>query len=48
MPAGDPSTRDGVAETLAEKIQRYRQPGPGASGGAPGPGSRVVRHPREV
>lgn len=37
----------GSGETLAEKIRRYRQPGPGASGGAPGPGSRVVRYPRE-
>jgi hypothetical protein len=37
---------DGGGETLAEKIRRYRQPGP-ASGGAPVSGSRVVRSPRE-
>jgi hypothetical protein len=38
---------DGGGETLAEKIRRYRQTGPGASGGAPMPGGRVVRSPRE-
>jgi hypothetical protein len=38
---------DGGGETLAEKIRRYRQPGAGASGGAPVSGSRVVRAPRE-
>lgn len=38
---------DGGGETLAEKIRRFRQPGPGASGGAPVSGSRVVRSPRE-
>lgn len=37
----------GGAETLAEKIRRYRQPGPGGPGGAPVSGSRVVRSPRE-
>jgi hypothetical protein len=37
---------DGGGETLAEKIRRYRQPGPGASGGAPA-GGRIVRSPRE-
>lgn len=47
MPAGNPSTRDGVGETLAEKIHRFRQPGPGAAGGASGPGTRVARRPRE-
>lgn len=38
---------EGGGETLAEKIRRYRQPGPGASGGAPMPGGRIVRFPRE-
>lgn len=38
---------DGGGETLAEKIRRYRQPGPGASGGAPVPGGGIVRSPRE-
>ncbi|HEU0302803.1 MAG TPA: hypothetical protein VFR37_25300 [Longimicrobium sp.] len=37
----------GGGETLAEKIRRYRQPGPGASGGAPMPGGGIVRAPRE-
>jgi hypothetical protein len=46
VPADEQSAGDGVSETLAEKIHRFRQPGPGASGGAPGP-NRVVRHPRE-
>ena len=41
-------TAAGDGETLAEKIRRYRQSGPGGSGGAPGPGSRVVRSPREA
>ncbi|MBW3572023.1 MAG: hypothetical protein KY467_13045 [Gemmatimonadetes bacterium] len=43
-PDGDAASDGG--ETLAEKIRRYRQRGP-ASGGAPGPASHVVRHPRE-
>lgn len=38
---------DGGGETLAEKIRRYRQPDPGALGGAPMSGGRVVRSPRE-
>ncbi len=38
---------DGGGETLAEKISRYRRPGPGASGGAAVPGGRIVRSPRE-
>ena len=38
---------DGGGETLAEKIRRYRQPGPAASGGAPLPGGGIVRAPRE-
>ena len=37
----------GGGETLAEKIRRYRQPAPGATGSAPMAGSRVVRSPRE-
>lgn len=47
LAADGTSAGDGGGETLAEKIRRYRQPGPGASGGAPVPGSRVVRSPRE-
>ncbi|HEU0012122.1 MAG TPA: hypothetical protein VFQ45_00475 [Longimicrobium sp.] len=48
MPAGEPSVRDGAGgETLAEKIHRFRQPGPGAAGGAAGPANGVVRQPRE-
>lgn len=46
-PADEQSAGDRAGETLAEKIHRFRQPGPGAAGGASGPGSRVVRHPRE-
>ena len=49
-----PGDRDGVqglaagnGETLAEKIRRHRQAGGGSPGAAPGPGSRIVRHPRE-
>lgn len=45
LPPHEHSAGDGVGETLAEKIHRFRQPG--ATGGAPGPGSQVVRHPRE-
>ncbi len=47
MPADEQSARYSVGETLAEKIHRFRQPGPGAAGGSTGPGSRVVRLPRE-
>lgn len=42
----DEQSAEGTGETLAEKIQRYRQHGPGAAGGASSPGSRVVRSPR--
>lgn len=48
----DPAT-DGTAssggggETLAEKIRRYSQPAPGATGSAPVSASRVVRASRE-
>ena len=45
--AADGTASGGGGETLAEKIRRYRQPGPGASGGAPVPGGRIVRSPRE-
>lgn len=46
-PAADgTASGGGGGETLAEKIRRYRQPGP-ASGGAPMPGGRVVRSPRD-
>jgi hypothetical protein len=41
------ASNGGGGETLAEKIRRYRQPGPGGPGGAPVSGSRVVRSPRE-
>lgn len=46
-PVDEQSAGDRAGETLAEKIHRYRQAGPGAAGGASGPGGRVVRHPRE-
>ena len=48
-PAGDSrSTGGDGGETLAEKIRRYSQAGPGPSGGgAPAPAGRVVRKPRE-
>lgn len=52
LPSGDgqasqqgSAASDGAGETLAEKIRRYRHPRP--SGGAPGPASEIVRHPRE-
>lgn len=44
--SADERSAEDAGETLAEKIQRYRQRGPGAAGGASGPGSRVVRSPR--
>ena len=46
-PSADATSASDGGETLAEKIRRYRQPGPGAFGGAPVPGGRVVRKPRE-
>ncbi len=45
--AADGTAAGDGGETLAEKIRRYRQPAPGASGGAPMPGGRIVRSPRE-
>jgi hypothetical protein len=45
--AADGMTAVHGEETLAEKIRRYRQPVPGATGGASVSGSRVVRSSRE-
>jgi hypothetical protein len=45
--AGDPGSRNRAPETLAEKIDRYRKLDSGTPGGAPHPGFRVVRHPRD-
>ncbi|HEX2210883.1 MAG TPA: hypothetical protein VHG93_24580 [Longimicrobium sp.] len=46
-PSADTTPASDGGETLAEKIRRYRQPGQGAFGGAPVPGGRVVRKPRD-
>lgn len=46
--AADGAASGDDGETLAEKIHRYRQPGPGAPGGVPPSGRRVVRSPREA
>jgi hypothetical protein len=47
-PAGDARSHNNDAdETLAEKIRRYSQAGPSASGGASAPAGKVVRQRRE-